>query len=223
MVTEQGFKTAYAMLASEFKGELTDMQAETHRQMLLDDGITDEELLAGVKSIIKNRKFTNFPRYAELLEAIKGNPDDVALIALKELEDAMSIHGAYRSVIFKDKVIMACVRGMGGWQAICQMPSDEWKFQKQEFLKLYRAYHRNGKYPEVDYLVGVSEHKNRIDGYIADADSAKVQLIGYSEQYPRELPAVTVKTLVSKQTEAIEGNKRDIKNLIKIKRIGEVK
>ena len=75
MVTEHGFKTAYAMLASEFKGELTAMQAETHRQMLAEDGITDEELLAGVKAIIKNRKFTNFPRYAELLEAIKGNPD----------------------------------------------------------------------------------------------------------------------------------------------------
>ena len=126
----------------------------------------------------------------------------------------MSIHGAYKSVIFKNKVIMACVKGMGGWQAICQMPSDEWKFQKQEFLKLYRAYHRNGKYPEVDYLVGLSEHKNRIDGYMADADSAKVQLIGYSEQYPMELPASTVKTLVSKQTEAIEGNKRDIKKLL---------
>ena len=221
-MTEQGFKTAYAMLASEFKGELTDMQAETHRQMLVDDGITDEELLAGVKAIIRSRKFTNFPRYAELLEAIKGNPDDVALIALKELEDAMSIYGAYRSVIFKDKVIMACVKGMGGWQAICQMPSDEWKFQKQEFLKLYRAYHRNGKYPEVDYLVGKSEHQNRIDGYATDADSTKVQLIGYSEQYPKELPALTVKTLVSKQVEAIE-SKRDIKNLTKIKRIGEVK
>ena len=213
MVTAQGFKTAYAMLASEFKGELTDMQAETHRQMLVDDGITDEELLAGVKAIIKNRKFTNFPRYAELLEAIKGNPDDVALIALKELEDAMSIHGAYRSVIFKDKVIMACVRGMGGWQGICQVTSDEWKFQKQEFLKLYRAYHRNGKYPEVDYLVGKNEHQNRIDGYATDADSTKVQLIGYSEQYPKELPAFTVKALVSKQTEAIEG-KRDINALI---------
>ena len=220
MVTAQGFKTAYAMLASEFKGELTDMQAETHRQMLVDDGITDEELLAGVKAIIRSRKFTNFPRYAELLEAIKGNPDDVALIALKELEDAMSIHGAYRSVIFKDKVIMACVKGMGGWQAICQVPSDAWKFQKQEFIKLYRAYHRNGKYPEVDYLVGKSEHQNRIDGYAADADSTKVQLIGYSEQYPKELPALTVKTLVSKQTEAIE-NRRDITKSISVKRIGE--
>ena len=52
-------------------------------------------------------------------------------------------------------------------------------------------------------------------------DSTKVQLIGYSEQYPKELPALTVKTLVSKQTEAIEGNKRDIKKLINVKRIGE--
>ena len=219
MVTEHGFKTAYAMLASEFKGELTDMQAETHRQMLADDGITDEELLAGVKAIIRNRKFANFPRYAELLEAIKGNPDDVALIALKELEDAMSIHGAYRSVIFKDKVIMACVRGMGGWQAICQMPSDEWKFQKQEFLKLYRAYHKSGKYPEVDYLVGWSEHKNRIDGYVSEADETKVKLIGYDEDYPKELPALTVKSLVVKQAEAI-GGKRDIKNITNVKRIG---
>ena len=109
---------------------------------------------------------------------------------------------------------------MGGWQAICQVSSDEWRFQKQEFLKLYRAYHRNGKYPEVDYLVGKSEHQNRIDGYIADADSTKVQLIGYSEQYPKELPALTIKTLVNKQVEAIE-SKRDIKQLIKIKRIGE--
>lgn len=220
MVTEHGFKTAYAMLASEFKGELTAMQAETHRQMLAEDGITDEELLAGVKAIIRNRKFANFPRYAELLEAIKGNPDDVALIALKELEDAMAIHGAYRSVIFKDKVIMACVRGMGGWQAICQMPSDEWKFQKQEFLKLYRAYHRNGKYPEVDYLVGLSEHKNRIEGYVSEADETKVKLVGYDKEYPKELPALTVKSLVVKQAEAI-GGKRDIKNITNVKRIGE--
>ena len=217
-LTQKGFTTAYAMLSSEFKGELTEMQAETHRQMLIEDGVTDDELLSGVKSIIRNRKFANFPKYAELIEAIKGNPDDEALIALKELEDAMSIHGAYRSVIFKDKVIMACVKGMGGWQAICQVPSDEWKFQKQEFLKLYRAYHRNGKYPEVDYLVGKSEHQNRIDGYTTDADSTKVQLIGYSEQYPKELPALTVKTLVSKQAESIEG-KRDIKKLISIKQI----
>ena len=214
------FFPVFTMLCETYNKQPTKSLASAYFMVLED--LTISEFQTAVKSVLATRKFTNLPMPADILEIVNGNPDDVALIALKELEDAMSIHGAYKSVIFKNKVTMACVRGMGGWQAICQMPSDEWKFQKQEFLKLYRAYHRNGKYPEVDYLVGKSEHQNRIDGYIADADSAKVQLIGYSEQYPKELPALTVKTLVSKQTEDIEG-KRDIKNLIKIKRIGEVK
>ena len=215
------FFPVFTMLCETYNKQPTKSLASAYFMVLED--LTISEFQTAVKSVLATRKFTNLPMPADILEIVNGNPDDVALIALKELEDAMSIHGAYKSVIFKNKVIMACVRGMGGWQTICQTPSDEWKFQKQEFLKLYRAYHRNGKYPEVDYLVGLSEHKNRIDGYIADADSTKVQLIGYSEQYPKELPALTIKTLVSKQTEAIEGNKRDIKNLIKIKRIGEVK
>ena len=197
------FFPVFTMLCETYNKQPTKSLASAYF-MVLDD-LTIQEFQTAVKSVLATRKFTNLPMPADILEVVNGNPDDVALIALKELEDAMSIHGAYRSVIFKNKVTMACVRGMGGWQAICQVSSDEWKFQKQEFLKLYRAYHRNGKYPEVDYLVGLSEHKNRIDGYIADADSTKVQLIGYSEQYPRELPASTVKTLVGKQTEAIKG------------------
>jgi len=218
-LTQKGFTLAYAMLSSEFKGELTEMQAETHRQMLIEDGITDEELMSGVKTIIRSRKYTNFPKYAELIEAIRGNPDDVAIVALKELEDAMSTHGAYKSVIFKDKIIMACVRGMGGWQAVCQISSDEWKFQKQEFMKLYRAYTRGGKYPQVDYLVGWNEHKNRIDGYIGEADETPVYLVGYEPNYPSKLPALTVKANIGTQTEAIE-NKRDITKMITVKGMG---
>ena len=58
MVTEQGFKTAYAMLASEFKGELTDMQAETHRQMLVDDGYKNKNVESFLTSIAdKPEKF----------------------------------------------------------------------------------------------------------------------------------------------------------------------
>ena len=212
------FFPVFTMLCEIYNKQPTKSLASAYFMVLED--LTISEFQTAVKSVLATRKFTNLPMPADILEIVNGNPDDVALIALKELEDAMSIHGAYRSVIFKDKVIMACVKGMGGWQAICQVPSDEWKFQKQEFLKLYRAYHRNGKYPEVDYLVGKSEHQNRIDGYTTDADSTKVQLIGYNEQYPKELPALTVKTLVSKQAEAIEG-KRGIKKLINVKRIGE--
>lgn len=213
MVTEQGFKTAYAMLSSEFKGELTAMQAETHKQMLIEDGITDEELLSGVKAVIRGRKFANFPRYAELMEAIKGNPDDVAIIALKALEDAIERHGAYKSVIFKDKVIMACVKGMGGWIEVCQIPSDEWKFQKQEFLKLYQAYLRGGKYPLIDYLVGRTEHQNRVSAYLEEAEDTAVKLVGYEANYPKELRVIELRKILSEQTPVLD-NKRNMTALI---------
>ena len=108
-LTQKGFTTAYAMLSSEFKGEVTDMQVETHRQMLIEDGITDEELMSGVKTIIRSRKYANFPKYAELLEAIRGNPDDKAIIALKQAEEAVAEFGSYKSVIFKDKALQATI------------------------------------------------------------------------------------------------------------------
>ena len=218
-LTQKGFTTAYAMLSSEFRGELTEMQAETHRQMLIEDGVTDDELLSGVKTIIRSRKYTNFPKYAELIEAIRGNPDDEALIALKELEDAMSIFGAYKSVIFKNKLIMACVEGMGGWQRICQMPLDEWKFQKQEFLKLYRAYMKSGKAPLVDYLIGIAEKDNRFAGYLEDADATPVHLVGYEPNYPKALSVLTIKTNIGTQKQADE-NKRDITKMITVKDMG---
>ena len=210
-MTKQEFAETFTLLCATYNKEASKALMSAYFMVLEDLSIS--EFQTAVKSVLATRKFTNLPMPADILEIVNGNPDDTALIALKELEDAMATHGAYKSVIFKDKITMACVRGMGGWQAVCQVPSDEWKFQKQEFLKLYRAYHRNGKYPEVDYLVGWNEHKNRIDGYIADADETKVKLIGYSEEYPRELPALTVKSIVGTQAPAIE-NKRDIKALI---------
>ena len=210
-MTKQEFAQTFTILCAAYGKEANKTLLAAYFMVLED--LTAQQFQDAIKEVLATRKYTNLPMPADILEAVHGNPNDVALIALKQLEDAMTIHGAYKSVIFKDKVIMACVKGMGGWQAVCQMPSDVWKFQKQEFLKLYRAYHRNGKYPEVDYLVGWNEHKNRIDGYIADADETKVKLIGYSEEYPRELPALTVKSIVGTQAPAIE-NKRDIKALI---------
>ena len=111
---------------------------------------------------------------------------------------------------------MACVEGIGGWQRICQMPLDEWKFQKQEFLKLYKAYMKSGKAPIVDYLVGTVEQKNRFGGYLEDADETPVHLVGYEPNYPKALPALTIKTNIGTQKQAIE-NRRDITKMIVVK------
>ena len=211
------FFPVFTMLCETYNKQPTKSLASAYFMVLED--LTISEFQTAVKSVLATRKFTNLPMPADILEVVNGNPDDEALIALKELEDAMGIFGAYKSVIFKNKLIMACVEGMGGWQRICQMPLDEWKFQKQEFLKLYKAYMKSGKAPLVDYLVGIAEQKNRFEGYLEDADETPVHLVGYEPNYPKALPALTIKTNIGAQKQAIE-NKRDITKMITVKGMG---
>ena len=210
------FAELFTLLCTTYNKEATKTLMSAYYMVLSE--LSKEQFQDAIKKMLATRKYTNLPMPADILEAVYGNPDDEALIALKELEDAMGIFGAYKSVIFKNKLIMACVEGMGGWQIICQMPLDEWKFKNQEFLKLYRAYTRGGKYPQVDYLIGIAEQKNRFEGYLEDADETPVHLVGYEPNYPKALPALTIKTNIGAQKQAIE-NRRDITKMITVKGI----
>ena len=213
-MTKQEFAELFTLLCTTYNKEATKTLMSAYYMVLSE--LSREQFQDAIKAMLATRKYANLPMPADILEAVYGNPDDEALIALKELEDAMSICGAYKSVIFKNKLIMACVEGMGGWQRICQMPLDEWKFKNQEFLKLYRAYTRGGKYPQVDYLIGIAEQKNRFEGYLEDADETPVHLVGYEPNYPKALPALTIKTNIGAQKQAIE-NRRDITKMITVK------
>ena len=215
-MTKQEFAELFTLLCTTYNKEATKTLMSAYYMVLSE--LSKEQFQDAIKKMLATRKYTNLPMPADILEAVYGNPDDEALIALKELEDAMGIFGAYKSVIFKNKLIMACVEGMGGWQRICQMPLDEWKFQKQEFLKLYKAYMKSGKAPLVDYLVGIAEQKNRFEGYLEDADETPVHLVGYEPNYPKALPALTIKTNIGTQKQAIE-NRRDITKMITVKGI----
>ena len=210
------FAELFTLLCTTYNKEATKTLMSAYYMVLSE--LSKEQFQDAIKKMLATRKYTNLPMPADILEAVYGNPDDEALIALKELEDAMGIFGAYKSVIFKNKLIMACVEGIGGWQRICQMPLDEWKFQKQEFLKLYKAYMKSGKAPLVDYLVGIAEQKNRFEGYLEDADETPVHLVGYEPNYPKALPALTIKTNIGAQKQAIE-NRRDITKMITVKGI----
>lgn len=216
-MTKQEFAELFTLLCTTYNKEATKTLMSAYYMVLAE--LSKEQFQDAIKAMLATRKYANLPMPADILEAVYGNPDDEALIALKELEDAMGIFGAYKSVIFKNKLIMACVEGMGGWQRICQMPLDEWKFKNQEFLKLYRAYTRSGKYPQVDYLIGIAERDNRFAGYLKDADATPVYLVGYKPDYPKALPALTIKTNIGAQKQAIE-NRRDITKMITVKGMG---
>lgn len=176
---QKDFVRLYTILSEEFGESVSKARMKMHYDLIFEEGITIGQLESAVKTILKERKFNKMPKIGEILEAAKGqnNVEDKAYVALRELEDAMLRHGPYSSVCFEDKTIMAVVQSWGGWDTVCNMPSDEWKFKRNEFLKAYPAFKRsNAAAPS--YLIGWSEHQQRVGGYSDYADNQQIAMIG---------------------------------------------
>jgi len=114
-----------------------------------------------IAHVIQNRKYTNMPMPAEILEHAQGDPEDAAILAIQKLENAMREVGAYDSVKFDDPVLMVLVSGAeGGWPGLCQMPLDDWKFEKPRLIKAYKALAMRGVRGDIKHLAGISERAN---------------------------------------------------------------
>ncbi len=100
-----------------------------------------DEIEHAAWGLIRSRTLASFPKVGELLEFIGGGKsDDLAVIALDKVEKAMRTHGMYRSLVFDDPLIHATIYSMGGWPKICGMTQDEWKWQRKDFEKIYKAF-----------------------------------------------------------------------------------
>lgn len=161
---DERFVFIMAALAEASGQELSEMKVRIYAKALEDLPIADIERAAW--EIIKTRKFATFPKVAEIREAIHGNPEDRAIIALDKLEKAMREVGGYQSVCFDDPVIhMAVDSFSGGWPAICNMPHEEWKWARKEFVTLYQTFTHQPKHEVAPRLTGIHEHTNRLNGH----------------------------------------------------------
>lgn len=182
-MTKMEFAKTFAVLAEVYNREVTELLVEAYYIVLND--FTKEQFDYAVKQVLTSRKYSSIPLPADLLEAVYGNPDDKALLALKELEDAMAEHGAYKSVCFEDSIISTCVENLGGWATVCQMELKDWDWKKKEFLSLYKALIRNpSSIKKTPYLVGLMEHQNRNNGFDDIANETKVIMIGTKSTVP---------------------------------------
>ena len=218
-MTAQEFYQPFTLLCLAYNRELTDALAEVYFMVLED--LTAQQFQSAIKEVLATRKYTNLPMPADILEAVHGNSDERAIIALKQAEDAVSRFGMYKSVIFQDKALQATIEGFftNGWIDFCkQCGGDEWKFQKIEFVKLYKAYLKQDKKPKGDYLVGWCQHQNEISAI--ETEPENVYLVGY-QQAPYCLPAPIVKELIRKQTPQIELTMNVVK-MVNVKKIHEV-
>lgn len=101
------------------------------------------------------------PKPADIVRRIQGSNTTGAARAWARVVDAVRIVGAWRTVIFDDPLIHACISQMGGWIKICQMREDEAPFRGKDFERLYLGYKQQGTIPQFPAkLIGRAEAGN---------------------------------------------------------------
>jgi hypothetical protein len=156
----QKFDSILIALAEMFEQQISETRLDLYFEALRDISIEDFQKAANV--VARSGRF--FPKPIDFREAVHGSLDDKALQALMRLEDAVKRIGQYKSVVFDDSVIHMAVQALDGWQAVCLLQIDEWKWKRKEFLSLYKSYAVNPcQYPEK--LIGYHDHKNTINGH----------------------------------------------------------
>lgn len=177
-MTSKEFAQPFMLLCEMYNREASQLLMDGYYLVL--ECLTKEEFEIAIKQVLSSRKYSTLPMPADILEAVHGNPDDKAILALKELENAMSEHGAYKSVSFKDNLIATCVENLGGWVTVCQMELKDWEWKKKEFTAFYKALMRNPQnVRQMPYLVGIAEHQNRFRGFDEIANETKVMMVGF--------------------------------------------
>lgn len=129
-------------------------------------GLSDMPLDAFQKAVATALHSLKFmPSPAELRE-LGGEMrlEDRAIIAFSAFDKAVTKHGYYTTVTFDDPAINATVRTLGGWEAVCDTPLDQWNsFFRKRFLDTYCAHVRRGVHPEdARPLVGYIDKSNAL-------------------------------------------------------------
>lgn len=96
-----------------------------------------EDVTRGLNKCSLTLKY--FPKPSEIISAIEGNPEELALAAWTSVENAVRSVGRYGKVSFEDGRIYRIVRSMGGWEHVCSWKESDLDYRRQEFMKLYSA------------------------------------------------------------------------------------
>lgn len=141
--------------------------------------LSSAEFNKAIKTVTSQRKYASLPKVAEILEALNGDPNERAELALKELLDALKLHGTNKSICFKDRAIMGVIDAVGGWVELGKLSGKEWEaFKTFEFKKRYVHWANNvDKCPL--WLAGDSYQKNKFNNQ--PLDNEIIGLVGFSD------------------------------------------
>lgn len=129
------------------------------------DGISDEQLDRAGLAVLQSSTQKFMPTPGELRlsaftegRGIESRIDD----AWRSLNRAIDRYGHGRSVNFRDALVNATVRLLGGWERVCRLTRDEFdKWYYKDFRTTYGRLMDSGCPPDAaGYLVGETERLN---------------------------------------------------------------
>lgn len=166
----ESLKECFAILDAEYGDKLTE-QTRIFKKELFKKIIGEypiEKTMKMIIKIIRTRKYNSFPKIAEMIEIMDGNREEESELAWLALIEKIEEEGYYRSVTFpKYPAISGVIEAFGGWPKLIEdMTSDQEKWIKKEFIKVYPLIKRRGVYP--GYNPGYFEITNTGMGYDND-------------------------------------------------------
>jgi hypothetical protein len=128
---------------------------------ILED-LKNEDFSRGITEICRTEKqiYPGTNVVALIRDRAGGDVQSEALRALLLVEESVFRIGAYVSPEFSDPRITLTIYRLGGWEKICLMDRDEWKFVRRDFERIYRDLSTRGMPEEIPRLVGTLERCN---------------------------------------------------------------
>lgn len=112
------------------------------------------------------RSGDDWPNAGKLLKLVDAgpSPEDRARVAYQALRRAIERIGWYGSCTFDDPLVNVVVRDLGGWQAMVDLPDDQWT--EKRFCESYGVRLRCGYSPDLAApLIGELDRLDHGNGY----------------------------------------------------------
>lgn len=151
------------LLAATFGAEFDDLKVEAYRIGL--ECVGSAAIRQATRAILQSgeHKFMPTPGAIRALAMTDGQGvESRCEAAWMILNKAIDAHGAGRSVNFRDALINATVRLLGGWERCCRMPREEFdKWFRKDFIATYCRLMVHGcPLESAGYLAGECERAN---------------------------------------------------------------
>lgn len=188
MASDATIAGCVAVLSEAFGKPPTANKIEAYRLGLCD--LPDDHIKAATQAALRSSKF--MPSPAELRElAGEAKPEDAAERAWGQFSDAVTRYGAYKTLVFEDRVINAVVRSFGGLEVVIEYSDEEWQFFRARFLKAYAARRRTGVGDEEGApLLGYADRINEGDANRVVIEAPKmVPLLSQNRPAPNRITA----------------------------------